>query len=111
MPCSPRFQLPSRRIGFNVSTPAKSLSLPVTTTQAFASAVAAMMVSSALRGRPCALPSAISRAQAWAAFSSKGNTRPANSAPSASLGTGYAAYRRVAWSPGNQSLPYMPNFA
>ena len=65
-----RFHLPSPRIGFNVSTPAKSLSLSVTTMQPLASAVAATMVSSALRERSCALPAAISRAQAWAAFSS-----------------------------------------
>ena len=42
---------------------AKSFSLSVTNVQPCASATAAMIVSSALRGRPCVLPSAISRAQ------------------------------------------------
>ena len=42
----------SHRIGLKASTPAKSFSLSVTTTQSFASATAATMVSSALRGRP-----------------------------------------------------------
>src|SRR5260221_2674481 len=58
----------------------KSFSLSVTTVQPWASATAAMIVSSALRGRPCALLSAMRRAQIKPAFSSKGSTRPANSA-------------------------------
>ena len=56
-----------------------SLKLSVTTTQPFASATAAMMVSSALLGSaPLALPSAASLAQTRPAFSSKGRIRPAN---------------------------------
>ena len=51
------------RMGLMTVTPSKSRSLAVTTIQSFASATVAMMVSSALRGRPRRLPSAISRAQ------------------------------------------------
>lgn len=69
---------PVLRNGFRTSTPTKSPSLSVTTTQPFASATAAMMVSSALRGRPAAVPSAMSLAQTSPAFSSNGRTRPAN---------------------------------
>ena len=68
------------RIGLTIVSPAKSLSLSVATTQSFASAIAAIIMSSALRGRPVAVPPAIKRAQMSAAFSSKGSTRPANRA-------------------------------
>ena len=68
------------RKGLTIFTPAKSFSLSVATTQSFASATAAMIMSSALRGRPIAVASAISRAQMSAAVSSNARTRPANSA-------------------------------
>lgn len=51
----------------------REILLIVRTTHPFASPIAAMIVSSALRGRPLALPSAISRAQMGPASSS--NTR------------------------------------
>lgn len=60
---------PPPRIGLTIFTPAKSRSLSVTTTQSFASAMAATIISSGLRGRPCAAPSAIRRAQTLAASS------------------------------------------
>lgn len=68
------------REGLMIFKPTKSLSLSVTTTQSFASVMAATIMSSGLRGRPAAVPPAISRAQTRAAFSSNGRTRPANSA-------------------------------
>jgi NADPH:quinone reductase len=68
------------RIGLTIRSPAKSFSLSVTTMHPFAPATAAMIMSSALRGRPAAFPSAISRAQIRPAFSSNGRTRPAKSA-------------------------------
>ena len=73
-------RLPWARSGLMNFNPAKSFSLSVATTQLLASAVAATIMSSALRGRPLAVPSAISRAQIRAAFSSKASTRPANRA-------------------------------
>ncbi len=51
------------RNGLTIFNPAKSFSLSVTTTHSFASPMAAMIMSSALLGRPFAVPSAISRAQ------------------------------------------------
>lgn len=64
--------------GLIISNPEKSDSLSVTTTQLFAPATEAMIISIALRGRPAAFPSAINRAQIKAAFSSKEKMRPAN---------------------------------
>lgn len=60
--------------------PAKCFSLSVTIVQPLDSATAAMIMSKALRGRPAAVPSAISLAQTRPAFSSKGRTRPAKRA-------------------------------
>ena len=54
--------------------------LSVTTVQRFASAVAATIMSRALRGRPDLVPSAMRRAQTRAARSSKATARPANKA-------------------------------
>jgi hypothetical protein len=71
---------PSDPRGLTRLTPPNSFSLPVTTMQSFASAIAAMIASRAPRGRPLALPSAISLAHARAAFSSNAKTRPANNA-------------------------------
>ena len=68
------------RTGFKTLIPAKSFSLSVTTTQSFATATAAMITSSALRGFPAALPSAISCAQTSPALSSNDSIRPAKSA-------------------------------
>ena len=59
---------------------AKPLSLFVTTTHPLASAIAAMMASSAFRGFPVAVPSATRRTQTNPALSSNGSTRPSNSA-------------------------------
>jgi hypothetical protein len=56
-----------QRIGFTTSTPKKSFPLSVTTTHPCATAVATIIVSSALRERPLALPYDISRAQISAA--------------------------------------------
>ena len=67
-------------MGLNTFNPAKSLSLSVTSVQSFASAIAAIIISSALRGRPLRVPSAISLAHTSAARSSKGSTLPANRA-------------------------------
>ena len=64
-------RLPWARSGLMIFNPANSFSLSVATTQLLASAVAATIMSSALRGRPLAVPSAISRAQIKAACSSK----------------------------------------
>ncbi|HEX3498308.1 MAG TPA: hypothetical protein VHT04_03195, partial [Stellaceae bacterium] len=68
----PLYRFPSTvvaRSGLTISIPEKSFSLSLTTMQPFASATAAMIMSSALRLRPLAVPSAISRAQIKAAFS------------------------------------------
>jgi len=51
------------RNGLMKARPAKSRSLSVTTVQPLPWATAAMIMSSPLRGRPCAVPSAINRAQ------------------------------------------------
>ena len=65
----PRYR---RDIGLNVATaPRKSRSFSVATVHPFATAVAAMIMSVALRGRPVAVPSAIRRAHSAAARSSK----------------------------------------
>ena len=66
--------------GLMILTPSNSFSLSVTTTQSFAPATAAMIVSSALRGQPRTLPPAMSFAHTRPAFSSKGSPRPANRA-------------------------------
>ena len=66
------------RIGLKTFSPAKWLSFSVTITQLFASAIAAMIMSSGLRGRPFAVPSAISRAQISPDLSSNASTLPAN---------------------------------
>ena len=68
------------RSGLTILKPAKSFSLSVTMTQSFASATAAIIMSSGLRGRPFAVPSDISRGQMSAAFSSNDRMRPAKSA-------------------------------
>jgi hypothetical protein len=68
------------RNGLTIFNPAKSFSLSVTTTHSLASAMAAMIMSRALLGRPFAVPSAISRPQISPAFSSNVSTRPANNA-------------------------------
>ena len=70
---------PACRMGLNIRSPLKSLSLSVTSTQSFASATAARIMSSALRGLPWALPSAIRRAQTKPALSSNDRIRPAKS--------------------------------
>jgi hypothetical protein len=49
----------------NSTTPRKCRSLTVTTTQLFAAAVAAMIISIGLRGRPTAVPAAMVRATPW----------------------------------------------
>ena len=63
-----------------MSTPSKSLSLALTTTQSLDLAMAAIMVSRALLGQSRAVPSAIISAQIRDAVSSKGKIRPAKSA-------------------------------
>ena len=69
----------SGRSGLTMSIPQKWRSLAVATTHPFAAAVAAMIMSSPLRGRPARVPSAISWVHASAARSSNGRIRPANS--------------------------------
>ena len=91
------------RMGLMIFRPAKCFSFSVTITQSFASAIAAMIMSSGLRGRPFAVPSAISRAQMRLALSSNGSTRPANSAwgpsgPETNSPTPCASFQRA--SPG-----------
>ncbi len=71
---------PTVRSGLMTLRPTKSFSLFVTMMQSFASATAAMIVSSGLRGLPLAAPSDISRAQMSAALSSNGRMRSAKSA-------------------------------
>lgn len=68
------------RPGFIQATPVsrKCRSFAVATVSPCAVAVAATIMSVALRGRPAAVPSAIKRAHSRAARSSKGRTRPAN---------------------------------
>lgn len=60
--------------------PPKCFSLSVTTMQSFASAMAASIMSNALRGFPVRVPSAMIRPQMIAACSSKERIRPANTA-------------------------------
>ncbi len=68
------------RIGLRKGiTRRKWRSLSVTTAQPFARAMAATIMSRALRGCPLARPSAMSPPQTSAAGSSKERTRPANS--------------------------------
>lgn len=69
----------SPRKGLMKWVSAKSFPLSVTITQSLAPATAATIISSALRGRPAAFPSAMSHAHVNAALSSKGRMRPANS--------------------------------
>ena len=84
-------QLYPARTGFTNVPISKSFSLSVTTTHSLASATAAMIVSSALRGRPRALASAINRAQISAAGSSKARIRPAKRACGPSDPSNYAS--------------------
>jgi len=58
------------RKGLTAFIPAKSLSFSVTTTQSLASATAATIIPSRLRGRPFPLPSDFNRAQTDPAFAS-----------------------------------------
>jgi hypothetical protein len=62
--------------GLKILMPEKCFSLLVTTTQSLASAMAAIIMSSALRGRPDAVPWAINLPQIKAADSSNASTRP-----------------------------------
>jgi hypothetical protein len=79
----------------NSTTPRKCRSLTVTTTQLFAAAVAAMIISIGLRGRPTAVPAAMVRAHSMAARSSKGRTRPEKSAAGPSVPINHASkFRR-----------------
>ena len=77
----------SARMGLKTFSPAKSLSFSVTITQSFASAIAAMIMSSGLRGRPFAVPSAISRAQIEAGLFIE-REHPAGEQRLRALGTG-----------------------
>lgn len=81
--------------GLKTSTPAKSLAFPVTTTQSFALATAAIIISIALRGRPFLSPSAMSSAHSSAARESKERMRPAKSAagPSGPRNQASSAFR------------------
>ena len=78
----------ARRMGLKTSSPTKSFSLSVTTTQPFACATAAMIMSSALLDRPLAIPSAIRRAQISPAWASKSQARGRRNRVGGPLGAG-----------------------
>lgn len=87
----PASSLALLRSGLIILIPSKSFSLSVTTTQSWAPATAATIISSPLRGRPATLPSAINLAQISAALSSNDSTRPANRACGPSVPLNHAS--------------------